>query len=84
MLLSRHLMSCRTDSKVDLPELTLEGTVPSPTLKHLKLQWELMRKFFNGFGLTRGLGLGAILLHSLGTHVYCISQSGIFQASEIR
>lgn len=77
-------MICRTYSKVNLPKLTLKGTVPSPTLQHLKLQWDLIWKFPDRFGLTRGLGLGAILLHSLGAHVHCISQSGNFQAPEIR
>lgn len=44
----------RTCCKVGLPELTLEGTTPSPLL-HLKLQSELIRKLFNRFGSTRNV-----------------------------
>ncbi|RBA09079.1 hypothetical protein FPRO05_07359 [Fusarium proliferatum] len=53
-LLSRPLMIDRTCCKVGLPELTLEGTTPSPLL-HLKLQSELIRKLFNRFGSTRNV-----------------------------
>ena len=44
----------RTYCKVGLPELTLEGTNPSPLL-HLKLQSEVIRKLFNRFGPTRNV-----------------------------
>ncbi|KAK2132251.1 fungal-specific transcription factor domain-containing protein [Fusarium oxysporum II5] len=53
-LLSRPLMIDRTCCKVGLPELTLEGTTPSPLL-HLRLQSELIRKLFNRFGPTRNV-----------------------------
>ncbi|KAF5967199.1 transcriptional regulatory [Fusarium coicis] len=53
-LLSRPLMIDRTCCKVGLPELTLEGTTPSPLL-HLKLQSELIRKLSNRFGSTRNV-----------------------------
>ncbi|KAI1067158.1 hypothetical protein LB506_003849 [Fusarium annulatum] len=53
-LLSRPLMIDRTCCKVGLPELTLEGTTPSPLL-HLKLQSELIRKLFNRFGSTKNV-----------------------------
>ncbi|KAF5254124.1 hypothetical protein FANTH_1006 [Fusarium anthophilum] len=53
-LLSRPLMIDRTYCKVGLPELTLEGTTPSPML-HLKLQSELIRRLFNRFGPTRNV-----------------------------
>ncbi|KAH7225221.1 trascription factor [Fusarium oxysporum] len=47
-LLSRPLMIDRTCCKVGLPELTLEGTTPSPLL-HLKLQSELIRKLLTEY-----------------------------------
>ncbi|SCO82607.1 uncharacterized protein FRV6_06820 [Fusarium oxysporum] len=53
-LLSRPLMIDRACCKVGLPELTLEGTTPSPLLL-LKLQFELIRKLFNRFGPTRNV-----------------------------
>ncbi|KAK2687121.1 hypothetical protein QWA68_014312 [Fusarium oxysporum] len=53
-LLLRPLMIDRACCKVGLPELTLEGTTPSPLL-HLKLQSELIRKLFNRFGPTRNV-----------------------------
>ncbi|KAI1053649.1 hypothetical protein LB505_012733 [Fusarium chuoi] len=53
-LLSRPLMIDRTCCKVGLPELTLEGTTPSPLL-HLKLQSELIRKLFKRFGSTKNV-----------------------------
>ncbi|KAF4943761.1 hypothetical protein FGADI_13183 [Fusarium gaditjirri] len=53
-LLSRPLMIDRTCCKVGLPELTLEGTTPSPLL-HLKLQSELIRNLSDRFGSTRNV-----------------------------
>ncbi|PHH83857.1 hypothetical protein CDD83_2909 [Cordyceps sp. RAO-2017] len=53
-LLSRPMIIDRTDCKVGLPSLQLEGYSPSPLL-HMKLQSELIAQLARRFGLPRNV-----------------------------
>ncbi|KAK9775884.1 putative Transcription factor domain-containing protein [Seiridium cardinale] len=68
-LLSRPLIIDRSDCQVELPSLSLESDMPSPIM-HMKLQCQLSRKLFQGFGNARSIMLASELQayqHEIGT-----------------